>query len=172
MRLEALARWRGHTSSPLVDNSSWAHGQQPASPASIVSDPSWTRIPGEPSDGNGPSWHLTTTAWEMLCKSCLAEPSHCMEPWEIVIHYWFKWLRRCLLPSVMPLKGIISELYHTISLLGETPHPFSSSIVIMVNKSLWHSEASYSDNTASTLCFEGTTGLGRGCLYGGASFKK
>lgn len=88
---------------PLVDDPSWAHGQQPASPASIVSDPSWTCTPGEPSDGNGPSWHLTTTVWEMLCKSCLAEPSHCMEPWEIVIHYWFKWLRGCLLPSVMPL---------------------------------------------------------------------
>ena len=53
---------------PLVDEPSWAHGQQPASPASIVSDPSWTCIPGEPSDGSG-----TADIWPQLREKCCVE---------------------------------------------------------------------------------------------------
>lgn len=49
----------------LVDDPSWAHGQQPASSASIVSDPSWTCIPGEASDGNGPA-----DIWPNLHEKC------------------------------------------------------------------------------------------------------
>lgn len=119
----------------LVDNTSWAHSQQPASTTSRVSEPPGTFIPVEPSDGNRPSWRLTATAWEMLCKSCSDEPSRCMEPWETVTNYWFKWLSCGVVCYTCHCK-VLFQSYITHIHLREAPRPFSPSTVIMVNN-LW-----------------------------------